>query len=289
MAVANIRTQRDPLTPGPTRIIGILNVTPDSFSDGGHWLDPATAVAHGERLVAAGADIVDVGGESTRPGAERIPPALEQDRVLPVIEQLAARGVTVSVDTMNASTAVAASRLGAALINDVSGGLADPAMPAAAAQTGLPFVVVHWRSPSARMDDAAEYAAVEQEVRQELDARIHALENAGVARDRLVIDPGLGFSKRAEHNWRLLADWSGLEAHGLPVLVGASRKRFLSEVLPEGAPVTARDLPTAVLSGYAALHGAWGVRVHSVGPSRIAIETAQRLRSACSAEREDSS
>ena len=212
-----------------------------------------------------------------------MPAAIEQDRVLPVIEHLASRGITVSVDTMNASTALAAWRLGVAMINDVSGGLADPGMPAAVAETGLPFIIVHWRGPSDRMDDYADYASVVREVRLELDARIRALESAGVARDRLVVDPGLGFSKRAEHNWRLLADWPALHAHGLPVLVGASRKRFLADVLPEAAPASARDLPTAVVSAYAALHGAWGVRVHSVGQSRIAIETAQRLRAATAA------
>jgi dihydropteroate synthase len=215
-----------------------------------------------------GADIVDVGGESTRPGADRIPAGLEQDRVLPVISELAAAGVTVSVDTLNASTAAAAVEAGATYINDVSGGLADPGMAAVAVDTGAWFIASHWRGASATMDRLAEYDDVVTEVRTELRRRLDALLEVGVDRERLIVDPGLGFSKRAEHNWRLLAHLTELASLGHPVLVGASRKRFLADLLPAGASIEDRDEPTAVVSALAARAGAWGVRVHDV-PSTV--------------------
>ncbi len=255
--------------------MGVLNVTPDSFSDGGLWLEPEAAVRHAVELVEQGADIIDVGGESTRPGAARVDPDEEQARVVPVIAALAGRGVTVSVDTMNASTARAAAEAGAAIINDVSGGLADPGMPDAVLATGLQYVVMHWRGQSDTMDSLAVYDDTVGEVRSELAARVSALLERGIDPARLILDPGLGFSKTARHNWQVLAGLGEIETLGYPVLIGASRKRFLGAVLPEGASVTDRDLPTAVVSALAARAGAWAVRVHDVVSTRIALDVAR--------------
>ncbi|MFD6053991.1 dihydropteroate synthase [Agromyces sp. NPDC060279] len=252
--------------------MGVVNVTPDSFSDGGRWFDPELAIAHGLELAAAGAELLDVGGESTRPGAARVEPAEELRRVIPVVTELAARGHRVSVDTMRASTAQAAVEAGAELINDVSAGLADEAMAEIAAASGARYVAMHWRGHSDRMDGLAEYDDVVREVRDELAARVDALVAAGVAPERIVLDPGLGFAKRAEHNWQLLAGLGELQALGFPVLVGASRKRFLGGLLPDGAPVEARDLPTAVVSVLSAQAGAWAVRVHDVAATRLALD-----------------
>lgn len=259
-------------------IMGILNVTPNSFSDGGQYLDHDSAIAHGRALAAAGATLIDVGGESTRPGAERVGSEEEQRRVLPVIRALAADGIRVSVDTMNADTARASVDAGVEIINDVSGGLADPAMATVAAATGVTFVLSHWRGHSAEMDSRTSYDDVVDDVRSELLDRLEAVEAAGVARDRIVLDPGLGFAKTAEHNWELLSRLPELQAIGLPVLVGASRKRFLGALLDEGAPMVERDLPTAVLSALLADAGIWGVRVHDVGATRIALDVHERLR-----------
>jgi dihydropteroate synthase len=252
--------------------MGVVNVTPDSFSDGGRWFDADAAIAHGVELVAEGADVVDVGGESTRPGAARVEPEEELRRVVPVIRELAGRGIRVSVDTMRAATALAAVEAGAEIINDVSAGLADEAMGAIAAETGASYVAMHWRGHSDRMDGLAEYADVAVEVRDELAARVDALVAAGVDTERLILDPGLGFAKRGEQNWQLLARLDVLEALGLPILVGASRKRFLGALLPEDAAVEERDLPTAVVSVLAAQAGAWGVRVHDVSGTRRALD-----------------
>jgi dihydropteroate synthase len=257
------------------RIVGVLNVTPDSFSDGGRWDSPDAAIARGLELHRQGADIVDVGGESTRPGADRVPAAVERERVLPVIEALVAEGVVVSVDTLNASTGTAAVAAGAAYLNDVSGGLADPGMARAAADSGVTFIASHWRGHSATMQQNAEYTDVVVDVRTELGRRADALLEAGLAADRLILDPGLGFAKRAEHNWRLLAHLSELSALGFPVLVGASRKRFLGELLPEGASIEDRDPATAVVSALAAREGAWGVRVHDVAATRAALRVVE--------------
>jgi dihydropteroate synthase len=253
--------------PRPT-ILGVLNVTPDSFSDGGLWDSREAAVARGLELHRQGADIVDIGGESTRPGAERVPPEAEQARVVPVIAELTAAGVPVSVDTLNASTAAAAVDAGATYINDVSGGLADPLMAAVAVETGAWFIASHWRGHSVTMDARAEYGDVVADVRTELRRRLDALLEVGVSPDRLIVDPGLGFAKRAEHNWRLLAHLSDLASLGHPVLIGASRKRFLGELLPDAASVEDRDTATAVVSALAARAGVWGVRVHDV-PSTV--------------------
>ncbi len=250
--------------------MGVLNVTPDSFSDGGLWLEPEAAIAHGLELVAQGADLVDVGGESTRPGAVRVDPEEERARVVPVIRELAARGVTVSVDTLNASTARAAVEAGAAIINDVSGGLADPEMPDAVLESGAQYVVMHWRGRLDAADSRAVYAHTVAEVRSELSARVTELLQRGVDPAKLILDPGLGFSKNARHNWQVLAGLHEIETLGYPVLIGASRKRFLGALLPEGAPAEDRDGPTAVISALAAQAGAWAVRVHDVPSTRIA-------------------
>lgn len=253
--------------------MGILNVTPDSFSDGGRFEHVDAAIAHGIRLRDEGATIVDVGGESTRPGAAPVDAAEEQRRVLPVVQGLAQSGVVVSIDTVNASTARAAVAAGAQLVNDVSGGTADPDMPRAAAETGVHFIAMHSRGPA---DAEARYADVVAEVRTELKVRVATLIVAGVEPSRIVLDPGLGFAKTAEHNWQLLGHLEDIASLGHGVLVGASRKRFLGGLLPEGAPVEDRDVPTAIVSALAARAGAWAVRVHDVPSTRLALEVAHR-------------
>src|SRR5215207_4323973 len=270
--------EHEPLGRSPL-VMGVVNVTPDSFSDGGRWFDADAAIAHGVELVADGADVLDVGGESTRPGAARVEPDEELRRGVPVIRELAARGIRVSVDTMRAATAAAAVDAGAEIINDVSAGLADAAMARIAAESGARYVAMHWRGHSDRMDELAEYRDVAVEVRDELAHRVDALVAAGVAHDRLILDPGLGFAKRGEQNWQLLARLDVLATLGLPLRVGASRKRFLGALLPEGAPVKARDLPTAVVSALAAQAGAWAVRVHDVRSTRIALDVARAWQS----------
>lgn len=256
--------------------MGIVNVTPDSFSDGGMWLDPAAAVAHGLRLAASGADMVDVGGESTRPGSHRVTEAEELRRVIPVVRELAAAGVAVSIDTMRAGVAEQAVAAGARLVNDVSGGLADPAMAQVVADTGAPFVVMHWRGQSAEMDGLAVYRDVVGEVAAELAQRMEELLAAGVKEEQLILDPGLGFAKTSEHNWALLGRLDALTALGRPVLVAASRKRFLGTLLadPEtGEPrsVRERDDATAAISALSARAGAWAVRVHDVAGTADAV------------------
>ena len=253
------------------QVFAILNVTPDSFSDGGQFADAAAAVARGVQLREQGADIVDVGGESTRPGAERVDPAEEQERVIPVIRGLVAAGVPVSVDTMNASTALAAAEAGASVINDVSGGLADPEMYRTVAQSKLLYIAMHWRGHSDSMDDLATYDDVVVDVRNELKARLAEMFVWGIAAEQVVLDPGLGFAKRAEHNWQLLGRLDELATLGHPVLIGASRKRFLGDLLPEGATIADRDLPTAIVTALAAQAGVWAVRVHDVRSTRAAL------------------
>ena len=264
--------------PGRCVVIGIINVTPDSFSDGGRYLDRDDAVAHGLALRAQGADLVDVGGESTRPGADRVDAATEIARVVPVLRDLAASGVPCSVDTTRAAVAEAALEAGAVAVNDVSGGLADPAMAATVARCRVPWILMHWRGHSATMDQLASYSDVVAEVRAELVARVDAAVLAGVDPVALVLDPGLGFAKTAAHNWALLGHLEVLIELGFPVLVGASRKRFLGSLLAgaNGAPrrCDGRDTATAAVSALAAAAGAWGVRVHDVAASRDAIAVA---------------
>ncbi|MDQ6850639.1 MAG: dihydropteroate synthase [Actinomycetota bacterium] len=249
-------------------VVGVLNVTPDSFSDGGRWADLDGAIAHGVQMRDEGADLVDVGGESTRPGAQRIDAAQESHRVLPVISELAAAGVPVSVDTTRAAVADAALRAGAGVVNDVSGGLGDPDMGRVVRDADCPWILMHWRGHSASMQQLAHYDDVVRDVRDELGDRVDAAVRAGVDVSRLVIDPGLGFAKTAAHNWTLLAHLDGLLELGLPVLVGSSRKSFLGVLLADAdgkpRPVDEREDATAALTAYAALRGAWGVRVHTV-------------------------
>lgn len=262
-------------TLGRPLVMGVLNVTPDSFSDGGQHFARDQAIAHGRSLHAMGADIVDVGGESTRPGAGRIDADEELRRVLPVVEALTEAGVPTSIDTMRPQVARAAVRAGACLVNDVSGGLADPAMAPAVADLGVPYVIMHWRGHSDRMVDLARYGDVVGEVVAELQQRISAAVAAGVAPESIILDPGLGFAKEAEHNWALLRALPALVCLGYPVLVGASRKRFLGSLLADAdgqpRPVDGRDAATDAVSALAAAAGAWGVRVHDVAGSRDAV------------------
>ena len=257
-------------TGGPV-VMGILNITTDSFSDGGTFMRVDDALAHARKMVADGADIIDVGGESTRPGAQRVPVEEEQRRVLPVIRELANEGIAVSIDTLNATTAREATAAGARFINDVSGGLADLDMARAAAESNAVFIAGHWRGTSATMNDLAHYDDVVADVRAELHERVDALRTAGVADQRIVLDPGLGFAKTPEHNWALLAHLPILQADGFPVLIGASRKRFIGELTSSDAPMNERDAPSAVVAALAVSDGAWGVRVHDVRMTKLAL------------------
>ncbi|MEV7426116.1 MULTISPECIES: dihydropteroate synthase [unclassified Streptomyces] len=262
-------------------VMGVVNVTPDSFSDGGRWFDTTAAVKRGLGLAAEGADLVDVGGESTRPGASRVDEDEELRRVVPVVRGLASEGITVSVDTMRASVAEQAVAAGAALVNDVSGGLADPAMVPAVAAAGVPFVVMHWRGFSEGMNNRAVYTDVVAEVVAELRARMDAVIAGGIAPERLVIDPGLGFAKSAEHDLALLAHLAELRSLGRPLLVAASRKRFLGHVLADGEgsppPARERDAATAAVSAIAAHERAWAVRVHEVRATADAVRVARAV------------
>jgi dihydropteroate synthase len=276
----------DPRLPSnPDRIVvmGVLNVTPDSFSDGGRYLDLAEAVAHALEMRTQGADIIDVGGESTRPGAQRVDAEVETRRVLPAIRALAQHGVPVSVDTYRSRVAAAALDAGATVVNDVSGGLGDPDMAAVVREAGCPWILMHWRGHSATMQQLARYDDVVREVRDELSARVDAAVAAGVPAARLVVDPGLGFAKTAAHNWALLARLEELRALGLPLLVAASRKSFLGSLLADAdgkpRPVDDREDATTALTAYCALQGVWGVRVHDVRPSvdaALAIRAVQK-------------
>ncbi|MET8526927.1 dihydropteroate synthase [Micromonospora sp. NPDC005172] len=253
--------------PGPV-VMGVLNVTPDSFSDGGRYADLDAAVGHGVRLREAGAHLVDIGGESTRPGADRIDAATEAERVLPVIRELSAAGVPVSIDTSRARVAEAALDAGAQVVNDVSGGLADPDMARVVRDAGCPWVLMHWRGHSRQMRDLASYTDVVTDVREELGLRVDAALAAGVAADRIVVDPGLGFAKTAAHNWELSARLPELLDLGYPLLFGASRKSYLGRLLADAdgtpRPTAEREAATVATSVLAVAAGAWGVRVHDV-------------------------
>lgn len=264
-------------------VMGVLNVTPDSFSDGGFWLDPQDALTHARRLGELGADIIDVGGESTRPGADRVETAEELDRTIPVVAALSAAGIAVSIDTMRAEVARRAVEVGAAYINDVSGGLADPDMAAAAADSGAQVILMHWRGHSRTMQERISYQDVTGEVVDELAQRAAAFIGAGCTPERVILDPGLGFSKTFEHNWHLIATLPDLMALGHRVIVGTSRKGFLGAVgRPKGAPRAPleRDVATAVTSAYLADLGVWAVRVHDVRSTIDALDVSDALRRA---------
>lgn len=255
-----------------TAIMAVLNATPDSFSDGGRFGSADEAVAWGIAQRDLGAQIVDVGGESTRPGAIPVDPAEEQQRVIPVIQGLTAAGVEVSVDTMNSDTALAAIAAGASIVNDVSGGLADPEMHAVVAAHDVTYIAMHWRGPS---NSQPVYGDVVTDVRSELEQRVESMRAAGIDLSRVVLDPGLGFAKTAEHNWQLLARLDELESLGYPLLVGASRKRFLE---PFADAEGNRDQATAIISALVARDGVWGVRVHDVRSTRMAIDIVTALK-----------
>ena len=262
------------------QVMGVVNVTADSFSDGGRYLDTDRAVEQGLVLVAQGAAIIDVGGESTRPGAVRVDPRVESSRVVPVVKELAAQGVTVSIDTMNAVVAQAALESGARMVNDVSGGRADPAMTPLVVEAGVCWVLMHWRPlNSERPHRISHYRDVVAEVRDELLTSVDRAVAAGADPAQLLIDPGLGFAKSGQHNWALLHALPKLVSTGIAVLVGASRKRFLGTLLagPDGVPRSPgeRDTATAVVSALAAWHGAWGVRVHDVRASMDALKVVE--------------
>ncbi len=271
-------------------VMGVLNVTPDSFSDGGQFSAEDDALNHARLLIAAGSNIIDIGGESTRPGAERISIEEEQRRVLRVIERIAqepsfiASGAKISIDTMNSQTAKAAVACGAEIINDVSGGLADENMFAVAAESGAILVISHWRGFSDRMDTLNEYQDIARDVATELAARVEVAVTAGVKREKIVIDPGLGFAKDMQQNWKLVARLDELEKLGLPILVGASRKRFIAGTLePDEAGEVSnsrRDLATAVLTALLLQRKLWGIRVHNVLATTDAIDVVEALRNA---------
>jgi dihydropteroate synthase len=269
---------------GRALVMGIVNVTPDSFSDGGKWFSRDAAAAHAHELLEQGADILDIGGESTRPGAARVDVDEELRRVIPVIEELAGTGAVLSIDTTRAQVAEAAVAAGAHIINDVSGGLADPHMDRTAAETGAVFIAMHWRGHATEMDSLDRYDDVYSDVHRELMTRVGQLLQAGVKREQIVLDPGLGFAKSGANNWPLLARTRDFVDEGYPVLVGASRKRFLGQLLAsqEGEPVApeARDVATAAITALSVLEGAWAVRVHNVAASVDALKVAQAWQAA---------
>jgi dihydropteroate synthase len=268
-------------------VMGVVNVTPDSFSDGGLYADTTSAVSHGRQLLADGADILDVGGESTRPGATRPLVEEELDRVIPVITELAREGAAVSVDTMRHQVAAAALTAGARIVNDVSGGLADPEILRVVADSGATYVAMHWRAHADHMTDFATYdnpGGVVRAVRDELSARVDAALAAGVRPEQLVLDPGIGFAKHGAHNWQLLVDLGPIRALGYPLLVGASRKSFLGTLLADAdgrpRPVDEREYATTALSVVLAQEGVWGLRVHDVRSTRDALRVLDALDTA---------
>ena len=261
-----------------TLVLGILNVTPDSFADGGKFLEPAAAIMQGRKLITEGADIIDVGGESTRPGAERVSEEVELKRVIPVITELVKDGAVVSVDTTRSEVAKAAIKAGATYVNDVSGGLADEKMAQLiAANPKVQYIVMHWRGESKDMQSKAIYKDVVKEVKDELDDRVSELIKAGVQAEQIILDPGIGFAKEAEHNWQILQNIERFQLLGYPILVGASRKRFLGELI-NAKNADDREAASIALTAELARLNIWGVRTHSVKPHRDAIAVADRLR-----------
>lgn len=264
-----------------TLVMGVLNVTPDSFSDGGLFEETQDAIAHGRYMAANGADIVDVGGESTRPGSDRISQDEELSRVIPVIEALTGDGIIVSVDTMRSEVARASIAAGAALVNDISGGKADSDMLPFVATTEVPFILMHWRGHSDVMTQLTNYTNVSVDVVREIAEQVDNAVRSGIARDRIVIDPGIGFAKTTQQNWPLIQDLEVIDELELPVLWGVSRKKFLGELLADSngefREMAGREAATTALTTYLALAGAWAVRVHDVQSSRDAIEVVERL------------
>lgn len=267
-----------------TLVMGVVNVTPDSFSDGGQFLAPEAAIAQGRALTLAGADILDIGGESTRPGASRVTQDEELSRVIPVIAALAGDGLHVSVDTMRGAVAREAVAAGACIVNDVSGGLGDADMLPTIGELAVPYILMHWRGHSDVMDEMARYDDVVSDVATELSRRVDAAIAHRVDPHRIVLDPGLGFAKDSHHNWALLQGIPTLQLLGRPLLIGASRKRFLGVLLagPDGTPraASARDAATDAISAIAAMHGAWAVRVHNTRASADAVRVAHAWRTA---------
>ena len=263
-----------------TLVMGVLNITPDSFSDGGLFFDSKVAIAHAQQMIADGADIIDIGGESTRPGSERISAQEEIDRVLPVITELAKTEAVLSIDTMRAQVAIAAVAAGAHLINDVSGGKADPEMLSYVATLDVPYILMHWRGPSNIMNSLTDYDDVVQDVTKEISAQVDAAVRAGIAKERIAIDPGIGFAKTVDQNWPILKHLDVLAELGLPILMGASRKKFLGELLAkdgEARIMEDRESATTAISTLMALRSTWVVRVHDVKASRDAIAVVERL------------
>ena len=260
-------------------VVGVLNVTPDSFSDGGKFLNKKTAIEQAKKLISDGADLIDIGGESTRPGAEQISIDEEIQRVIPVIAELKKEKIFISIDTMKHEVAKEAIKAGAIMINDVSGGLADEKMFETVAELDVPYVLMHWRGHSKNMDDLAKYDNVTQEVINELKIQIDKAINKGVKKEKIVLDPGLGFAKNPEHNWQLLKDIKKLNELGFPIYIGASRKRFLApfSVNSDSSNLEGGDLATSVITTYSALNNAWAVRVHDAKSSSIAVKLVNQL------------
>lgn len=260
-----------------TLVMGILNVTPDSFADGGKHFDFESAVNRGKEMIAEGVDIIDVGGESTRPGAERVSEEEEKARVIPVITELVELGATVSIDTMRASTAEAAIGMGATYVNDVSGGMADPAMGKLLARNpAVQYILMHWRGHSKEMNELAVYEDVVSEVKEELDKRVIAMLKSGLNEEQIILDPGIGFAKLPIHNWDVLRGLDRISLLGYPILVGASRKRFIGELLGANSPDD-RESGTIALTTLLAKKGVWGVRTHSVKAHRDAIAVVEEM------------
>lgn len=263
-----------------TLVMGVLNVTPDSFSDGGRFFDTGQAIAHAKQMIKDGADIIDIGGESTRPGSERISAQVEIDRVLPIISALANTGAVLSIDTMRTEVAQVAVSAGAQIVNDVSGGKADPEMLSYMATLDIPYILMHWRGPSNIMNTLTDYTDVVTDVASEISSQVDVAVAAGVARDRIVVDPGIGFAKTVDQNWPILKHLDVLENLGLPILMGASRKKFLGELLSqdgEARDMDDREAATLAISALMAQRNTWCVRVHDVRGSRDVIEVVNRL------------
>lgn len=263
-----------------TLVMGVLNVTPDSFSDGGRFDDTEIAISHAFQMIQDGADIIDIGGESTRPGSERISVQVELDRVLPVIAGLVDSGVAISIDTMRAEVARAAIEAGACMINDVSGGKSDPEMLSYVSTLTVPYILMHWRGPSNIMSTLTDYSDVVADVTSEISKQVDLAVAAGIARERIAVDPGIGFAKTVDQNWPILKHLDVLEGLGLPILMGASRKKFLGELLAKDGVVRdsdERESATTAISTLMAARGLWAVRVHDVKPTRDAIAVVDRI------------